>query len=353
MSRFFFLWVASAIADIRTYRKPSFACAETRCNVIESEHYCFVVCENLATQSVSEDFLFAEADANLTVQAVPWNLDRIDQRKPELDLLPYSVSLRAVRDPLPAIFLFDTGVEPSHREFQWSWPRRNPYKRIVLYDFVNENNGKDAHGHGTHCAGIVGGKSTGVHPFSVIHSMKVVDKYGKAAMSTILGALVTAQKIASGPSVFSLSLGGPKSRALELLLEEIGMRHIVVVAAGNNRGNACDFSPSGAGGNGRASGVFTVGSVGLEDVFSAFSNHGKCVDILAPGSAIFSASLNNSYAYMSGTSMATPHVAGVAALLLQRHSWNLTRAREAVVDSATNLAINVPKDTTKKMIKAP
>ena len=365
-----FSWLLLFVsADILTYKKPSVGCADTRCRVLETEKYCFVICE-LTTKAIEkgkELWLFKEADRNFTIQDAPaaiirepqlplWNLDRIDQRKPVLDKLPYSVSLLATRSS-PRIFLFDTGVDSKHTEFRWPWPkhRKNQDKdqrRVELFDFVGENTGKDLHGHGTHCAGIAAGENTGVHPFARITSMKVVKNDGSANVSRILEALTFALGIAKEASVFSLSLSGEKSPALELLLKEIGEKHIVVVAAGNGKSDACLVSPGGAGGNGRKTGVFTVGSISMDDVFSDFSNHGPCVDILAPGDAILSASLNNTYYYASGTSMSTPHVAGVAALLLQKYG-DVRLAREALIDSATNLDIAVPRQTTKKLVKTP
>lgn len=351
------LYLATASSRrIHTYLKPSFACADTRCHVFDSEKYCFVICKNQTLEYTNDrNLLFGEPDLNLTIVAndVPlWNLDRIDQRKPQLDKLPYSVPLYSAKTS-PWIFLFDTGVEAEHTEFKWPWPRQNrKQKRVRLFDFVSEAKGSDIHGHGTHCAGIIAGQHTGVHPFATIMSMKVVTRDGSANVSVIIEALTVALKMATKPSVFSLSLGGSKSQAIEVLLKEIGMKHIVVVAAGNKNQDACLFSPAGSGGEGRVSGVFTVASLAKNDIFSAFSNHGPCVDILAPGSLVHSAYLNNSYAISSGTSMSAPHVAGVAGLLLQKFN-NLTRARESMIDSATNLDIKVPKRTTKRLVKTP
>lgn len=359
-----------ASADIVAYRKPSFACHDTRCKVLKTNKYCFVICKLTKKETDVanwEQFLFKEPDRNFTLQNVPvttipgrilplWNLDRIDQRKPVLDRLHYSVSLLAAKTS-PNIYLFDTGVESNHVEFNWPWPiqkknRRKDQKRVKLFDFTGESKGRDLNGHGTHCAGIMAGKNTGVHPFASITSMKVANMNGSANVSVILQALTFALSIAKNASVFSLSLAGEKSRSLELLLEEIGEKHIVVVAAGNAKSDACSVSPGGAGGNGRNTGVFTVGSISQDDVFSQFSNHGPCVDILAPGISILSAYLNNTYYYASGTSMSTPHVAGVAALLLQKYG-DVKMAREALIDSATNLNIAVPPKTTKKLVKTP
>jgi subtilisin family serine protease len=176
--------------------------------------------------------------------------------------------------------------------------------------------GSDLNGHGTHVAGTVGSKTYGVAKKVSLHDVKVLDRRGSGSFSGVIAGIdYVAQIKKTDPSrktVLNMSLGGGRSTALNNALDSAAASGVVVVvAAGNSNHNACNYSPA------SASGALVVGSIDSNNRRSSWSNWGSCVDIFAAGSGILSLSRTGGVTTKSGTSMAAPHVAGVAALYLQ------------------------------------
>ena len=262
--------------------------------------------------------------ASTTQTNPPWGLDRIDQRNRPLDAqynyTPTGAGVHA--------YIIDTGIRSTHTQF---WGRVSS----VGFSSINDGNGQnDCNGHGTHVAGTVGGSTYGVAKGVTLHRVRVLDCNGDGTDATVIAGVdwVTANR--QLPAVANLSLGGGASTALDNAVQAmINAGVTTAVAAGNEYGvNACTLSPS------RVAAAITVGSTTSTDAKSDFSNIGTCLDIFAPGSSIQSAwwSSDTATNTISGTSMATPHVAGVAALYLQNNTGASNQTvRDAIVNTAT------------------
>lgn len=230
-----------------------------------------------------------------------WGLDRIDQRTLPLNqTFAYPSSAGSGVD----VYVVDTGVRSTHTEFTG---RVSPG-----YSSFTDGT-EDCDGHGTHVAGTIAGSTWGVAKQATIIPVRVLDCFGSGTYSDIISALDWIAQTRTGPAVVNMSLGGGLSTAMNTAVENLITSGVtVVVAAGNSNRNACNYSPA------SAPNAITVGSTTSSDARSSFSNFGTCLDIFAPGSSITSAvsSDDSATAVYSGTSMASPHVAGVAALYL-------------------------------------
>ena len=249
-----------------------------------------------------------------------WGLDRIDQPN-----LPLNGDFTASGDGNGVeAYIVDSGIRSSHVEFAG---RIGPG-----FDAVGGGTG-DCSGHGTHVAGTVGGSTFGVAPNVTLHPVRVLNCAGAGSTSGILNALNWIGQNATLPAVVNMSLGGGPSFALDQAISNLSATGVtVVVAAGNENQNACNVSPA------RASAAITVGSTTINDFRSGFSNWGTCVDVSAPGSGIRSAgvSSNTAISTQSGTSMASPHVAGIAALFLQANpDASPAEVADAIIENAT------------------
>ena len=252
-----------------------------------------------------------------------WGIDRVDQRNLPLNqTYTYDTTASSVH-----AYVIDTGIMASHSQFSG--------RLGASYDAVtNGGNANDCHGHGTHVAGTVGGSTYGIAKEVKLHAVRVLDCNGSGANSGVIAGMDWVANNHVKPAVANMSLGGSADQATDDAVNRLHNAGVtVVVAAGNNSGNACSYSPA------RAANAITVGSTTNTDARSSFSNYGSCLDIYAPGSNIVSAGISSSTATatMSGTSMASPHVAGVAALYLASNP-NATPAqvRNALVDNATS-----------------
>ncbi len=245
-----------------------------------------------------------------------WGLNRIDQRSLPSNSTSGKYNYGYTGAGVHA-YVIDTGILTTHQEFG----------SRATFDFtssdLNMQPDIDCHGHGTHVAGTIGGKTFGVAKQVKLHAVKVLDCYGTGTYSGIIEGVDWVTANAVKPAVVNMSLGGPKFAPLNsAVTRSIASGITYVVAAGNDDLNACSYSP------GSTSGAITVASSGdfdrpydpISDIRSWFSNWGTCVDLFAPGAYIKSAFADedNSTAVMSGTSMASPHVTGVVALILQK-----------------------------------
>lgn len=254
---------------------------------------------------VEQDGVFSEAAEQ--VNPPSWGLDRIDQLA--LPLSGAYSSDSSFDGSGTHVYVIDGGIRPTHVDF-------GGRASIALDTVPDGRNGLDCTGHGTHVAGTIGGINYGVAKGAAIHALRVLDCSGDGNTSRIIQALDWVRNNRINPAVANLSLSGDISPALDMALQNLINSGVpAVVAAGNLNDDACTSSP------GRVASAVTVAATNTNDSKAPFSAWGGCVDINAPGVNIVSAShtTDSGNALRSGTSMAAPHVTGVAAILLQKH----------------------------------
>lgn len=259
-----------------------------------------------------------------------WGLDRIDQRA-----LPLSGSYTYPNTaPTVRAYVLDSGIRYSHNDFGG--------RAISGFDAIDGGSADDCHGHGTHVAGTVGGTSYGVAKRVTLVGVRVLGCGGRGSLSTILAGIdwMVGDHDPGEPAVANMSIVGQADTVENnAVAAAIADGITVVVAAGNDGDDACDASPA------SAPEAITVGSTTEADARSGSSNIGTCLDIFAPGNSITSAGRtdDNAAVVLSGTSMASPHVAGAAALvLLANPSFTPQRVRDALVTSATTGVVTDP-----------
>ncbi|WP_375038205.1 S8 family peptidase [Acinetobacter sp. RW6] len=239
-----------------------------------------------------------------TTQSNPdWGLDRIDQKA-----LPLNSAYSYLQTGSgTTAYIVDTGILSSHQQFSG--------RVLSGYTAISDGNGTtDCNGHGTHVAGTVGGSTYGVAKNVNLVPIRILGCDGSGASSNVIAGLDWILKNGKKPAVVNMSLGGDASTSLDSAVENLfNNGYVMVVAAGNSNTDACSASPA------RVSKALTVAATDSTDTRASYSNYGSCVDIFAPGSQINSSWIGSNTAtkVLNGTSMATPHVAGVVAEMLQ------------------------------------
>ncbi|KAK3813810.1 MAG: peptidase S8 and S53 subtilisin kexin sedolisin [Linnemannia elongata] len=279
------------------------------------------------------DVAYVEQDAVVTIQGsqspVPsWGLTRVSQNVLNLSSPYYYNDLAGSG---VTAYVVDTGVYAAHSDFGG--------RATFGANFVSGSANTDENGHGTHVSGTIGGTKYGVAKKVSIVGVKVLDAQGSGSTSGVVAGMdwVAARAVA-GKSVVNMSLGGGKSAAIDAAAARLFAKNIpLIVAAGNSANNACTGSPAGA------ANTYTVGATDKTDYPASFTSYGTCVEIFGPGVGITSAWIGGTSATntISGTSMATPHVVGVAALYIAQGGLNTA---QSVFDKLTSTS-------TKNVVK--
>ncbi|MHC9511519.1 S8 family serine peptidase [Kangiella sp. M94] len=294
-----------------------------------------------AAQKLAQDpnVLIVEEDQIVSINATQnnatWGLDRVDQRNlPLSGSYTYNTTASNVN-----AYIIDTGILGSHSEFSGRF--------MGGYDFIdNDTNPNDCNGHGTHVAGTVGGSTYGVAKGVKLYGLKVLGCNGSGTNSGVIAGIDWVANNHVKPAVANMSLGGGASSTTDNAVANLVASGVTVaVAAGNDNSNACNYSPA------REPSAITVGSTTSSDSRSSFSNYGTCLDIYAPGSSITSAWSNGGTNTISGTSMASPHVAGVAALYLANNpSATPSQVESAIKNAATSGKVTDAKSGSPNLL---
>jgi subtilisin family serine protease len=288
---------------------------------------------------------YVEQDQIIRLDAIQtgatWGIDRVDQTS-----LPLSTTYEYYYTGSDVdVYIIDTGIRLTHSEFGG--------RALTGYDAITSGGtANDQNGHGTHVAGTVGGATYGIAKNATLYAVRVLDANGSGTTAGVVSGIdwVTANHSASRPSVANMSLGGSASTTLDnAVINSINSGVTYCVAAGNSRANAGNYSPA------RVAAAITVAATASNDAFAtSYSNYGSVVDILAPGSSIKSAyyTSNTATATLTGTSMASPHVAGACALYLEANPGATpAQVATAIVAAATpNKITSVPSGTVNKLL---
>ena len=275
----------------------------------------------------------ADATQTMTAGGGLYGLDRTDQRS-----LPLSGSYTWSRAGSGVrAYVIDTGIATGHLDFGG--------RAAASYDAFG-GNGQDCNGHGTHVAGTLAGATYGIAKSATLRGVRVLDCSGSGATSGIIAGIDWVRANHVKPAVANMSLGGGYSAALNTATNNLSAAGVfVAVAAGNENQNACNVSPA------SASAPTVVAASDKTDTRATFSNFGSCVEVYAPGVAITSTWLNGGTNTISGTSMASPHVAGVAALYKAGGDAASSTINSWIVNGATtNVVRSNPTGTPNRLL---
>ena len=287
-----------------------------------------------AAKRLAADPSVAYVEQDHTVSALatqtnpPWGLDRIDQRALPLNAAySYTTTGAGV-----TAYIIDTGIRTTHVDFGG--------RAVHGYDAIdNALPADDCNGHGTHVAGTTGGRTYGVAKGVRLVAVRVLNCAGSGTWAQVIAGInwVTSNHAAGAPAVANMSLGGGLNSSVNsAVTNSIADGVSYAVAAGNSNANACNYSPA------STPNAITVGATGSNDARASFSNFGTCVDIWAPGVGVLSAyyTSDTATASLSGTSMASPHVAGAAARVLQTNpAWTPLQVRNYLVNNGSAVGV--------------
>jgi aqualysin 1 len=272
-------------------------------------------------------YVEADGDVSIEAQTLPWGIDTIDADRSSTLAGNGSGAIANVD-----AYVIDTGIDVTH-----------PDLNVVEFRNFAGGQNNDCNGHGSHVAGTIGASDdangvVGVAPGIRLHAVKVLRCNGSGTWSSVISGIDYVAGTSTRPAVANMSLGGAQNSAVDQAVRNAAGKGVFfAVAAGNDGALACGHSPAAAG---TTNGVATVAATDSADNEASWSNYGSCVDSWAPGVSVYSTYKNGGYATLSGTSMATPHVAGGAALYLSSH----TGASPASVESALKgAAVNTGK----------
>lgn len=279
--------------------------------------------EDLSAVRASKNVQYVERNGVVRVDKVEAvaadGIDRIDQRN-----LPRN-GLYDDRDRDGTgvnVYIIDTGIRSTHNEFTG---------RVgVRRDFVGDGITEDCHGHGTHVASTVAGTQFGVADRATIHGIRVLSCTGSGSFAGVIAGINFVAQDCTGDCVANMSLGGGFSQAVnDAVTNAVASGVPFAVAAGNEASDACTRSPA------STPAAITVGAVDDNDGRAGFSNFGNCVDLFAPGVTILGANIGSDSATqtISGTSMASPHVAGVIAQILDCNPGATPAQVETILES--------------------
>jgi subtilisin family serine protease len=277
---------------------------------------------------------YVEADgvARTTAQTLPWGINRIDA----------DVSSTLAGNGSGAVgtvnaYVIDSGVS-AHADLNL----------VAHGNWTGDGKNYDCNGHGTHVAGTVGAKDDANHvvgaaPGVALTGLKVLGCDGSGSMSNVIAAVDWVTTYAKKPAVANMSLSGGALKSLDDAVRKSASNGVLyVVAAGNSGADACNYSPARAGA-GTNNGIVTVAATNSKNKEPSWSNYGSCVDIWAPGVSILSTYSNGGTTYMSGTSMASPHVAGAGGLYLSKN----TTVSSATAEEVLKTNVLSPKTASK------
>jgi len=331
-------------SEYRGKRRFVFSESLTGFSISISERRARQLEKDLRVARVIPDTLVFSTSENVQTLPPSWGLDRLDQRDPFLDDAYGWYAAENGEDV--HVYVIDTGIRSTHIDFEGRVDTVNSFNA-----YLDGNDVNDCNGHGTHVGGIIGGAQHGVAKNAVLHPVRVLTCSGAGSLSAVIAGVdwITGQVLnAQHPAVASMSLESSPSLVLDSAIRtsiEAGVTY--VVAAGNSTESACFHSPA------RIDEVITVGATAMDDTRMANSNFGPCVDIYAPGDGIIS-TFNRSdtdSVSMSGTSMAAPHVAGTAALLLaQRPEATPAEIAEEIMAHASSFSDEFGADGTSALV---